>query len=78
MRKRYLILVFLLSACAQKHHNLPDIEDQNDVPAPLENRQEESMNLPDSYDENDDPGFLEGRDEEEERVRVTDPPLFGD
>lgn len=67
---RYLILTVFVFSCSSPHRNLSDGEDQNRIPAAYERR----MNLED----NDAVDSQEKRREEEERIRITDPPLFGD
>lgn len=66
----YLILTVLLIACSSPHRNLSDGEDQNRIPAQYERRMND--------EDNDAVDTQEKRRQEEERIRVTDPPLFGD
>ncbi len=67
---QYLILTVLFVACSSPHRNLTDLEDQNRIPSQYERR----MNLED----NGAVDSQEKRKVEEERIRATDPPLFGD
>lgn len=68
---RFLIIsVIFLTSCSSPHRNLSDGEDQNRIPARLEERQTGA-----------EEGAVESqelREEPEERIRAVDPPLFGD
>lgn len=67
---RYLILTVLYLSCSAPHRNLTDGEDKNRIPADNERRMH--------YEDNEAVDITEKRQQEEERIRVTDPPLFGD
>lgn len=67
MKRSVLLLgAFVVLSSAWGGRNLPDYHDANEVPAELEERENEEVNLSDPVDENTTPDVLEPREKEEE------------
>jgi hypothetical protein len=67
---KYLALMIFAIGCSsaestRRSNNYPDNIDANNVPAALEERQEEEINFPDYIDDNDVPAIKEQRKKSE-------------
>jgi hypothetical protein len=64
-----LLSILLLISCStagkREHNNYPDEIDANNIPAPLEEREEEYINTADQYDRNSTPAIKERREQGE-------------
>lgn len=68
MKSIILIVMFLFTTAlySQTDANLSDAIDKNEVPAEIEEREEEVINKPDALDKNQTPAILEDREQKEQ------------
>lgn len=66
MKKLLAFTLLLSSSITHATTNLSDSIDANEIPAEVEEREEETINRPDALDQNAMPSVLEEREREEE------------
>lgn len=76
MKRILTIAMLLTSSLALSVTNLSDAIDANEVPAEIEEREEEVINKPDAIDKNTVPSHLEERQKEEEWREDYDSPQY--